>query len=570
MKYESELIKEILEKRGHELPSLHYQSECVKTWIDETKGAYPKLCDYQSEWLNYIVENPIGHFPYETITTNSTATVNNVVPLAYKSAILTGQTLVNLNTNKSRSKVLTAEINNDRYYNFNIPYVIQSNTDFTIKGKCDNQSTSNVVLEITYSDNTYSYLELLETGKSGIFDKSYNRTKDIKSLRIHLQNNTTGNATISDVVCVIGNMINKNIPYFTGMQSVKMPVLTTTGKNLFDINKCISGKSIDDNGELIDGLSHQYAIEEFIKIDNTITVSVVSDDGVVPDTSNGIRLRFYDKSKKLISSNWFSGAVQVQAGRKKRTFTINGAEYLRLNISANGEGADTSYKAMKTIQIENGSSMTTYEPHKSIILSTPSDLELRGIGDVRDELDCLTGEVTERISEIVADGVNFKFVQGKANSEYNDGSVRFDLQPLNDILVKSPNNWGNSREVVNNNRLKMGYYHTFASTKEKDVLAIWDNVLVVVFSDTNIKTIGQANEWLKQNPITIQYELATESIKTVDLMITNQNGETLSEIKPIEGTMNIEVTGTPIPPTAILEIPVEATTQNLQSFIEEE
>ena len=56
MKYESELINEILEQRGHEKSSIHYESECIESWIEETKGAYPKLCDYQSEWLNYIKE----------------------------------------------------------------------------------------------------------------------------------------------------------------------------------------------------------------------------------------------------------------------------------------------------------------------------------------------------------------------------------------------------------------------------------------------------------------------------------------------------------------------------------
>ena len=60
MKYKSELINEILEKKGHEVPNLHYQSECIESWIDDYKGLYPKLCDYESEWLNYILENPIG------------------------------------------------------------------------------------------------------------------------------------------------------------------------------------------------------------------------------------------------------------------------------------------------------------------------------------------------------------------------------------------------------------------------------------------------------------------------------------------------------------------------------
>ena len=92
MKYESEIINDILEQRGHEMSTLHYESECIEAWINEVKGAYPKLCDYESEWLNYIMENPIGEFPYETITDVTDATVNNVVPLAYKSAILKGNT----------------------------------------------------------------------------------------------------------------------------------------------------------------------------------------------------------------------------------------------------------------------------------------------------------------------------------------------------------------------------------------------------------------------------------------------------------------------------------------------
>ena len=33
---------------------------------------------------------------------------------------------------------------------------------------------------------------------------------------------------------LIGDYTNVDTPYFEGMQSVRMPVLTTVGKNLFD------------------------------------------------------------------------------------------------------------------------------------------------------------------------------------------------------------------------------------------------------------------------------------------------------------------------------------------------
>ena len=93
MKYKSELIKEIVDTRGHELSSLHYESECVEKWIEETKGAYPKLCDYEGEWLAYYLENiGIGKFPYFALDNISSTTIENTVPIPFKTAILTGNT----------------------------------------------------------------------------------------------------------------------------------------------------------------------------------------------------------------------------------------------------------------------------------------------------------------------------------------------------------------------------------------------------------------------------------------------------------------------------------------------
>ena len=52
IKYKSEIINEIIENEGHYVPSLHYESECVNYWIESIRGAYPKLCDYEGEWLD--------------------------------------------------------------------------------------------------------------------------------------------------------------------------------------------------------------------------------------------------------------------------------------------------------------------------------------------------------------------------------------------------------------------------------------------------------------------------------------------------------------------------------------
>ena len=337
MKYESEVIKEIVDSRGHDKSSLHYESECIKSWIEEAKGAYPKLCDYQSEWLEYISilddtgggkdpeepepeEPPIGQFPYETVTTNHTATVNHVVPLAYKSAILKGQTDENL-------------------------------------------------------------------------------------------------------------------------QSVQMPVLTTTGKNLFNESEKIEGYIATNSTK-----------EELVtNTKNTWTTPWIK---AKPNTSytiqGGNRNKWQMKSHNKV----------ITFIDNKTMTTLTNTKYIRCYY------CNETYKA-SNVQVEESTSTTSYEPYKAIILTVNEEIELRGIGDVKDELDLLTGQLTQRIGE--------------------DGEV-----------------------------------------------------------------------------------LSQEVVKTVELKVVNQDGEPLSKFKPIEGTIHVEVSGTPINPTAVLEVPVEAITQNLNSFIEEE
>ena len=356
MKYESEIIAEILEKRGHKKSSLHYQSECIETWIEETKGAYPKLCDYESEWLNYINENPLGEFPYETITDVTEATINNVVPYAYKSAILKGST--------------------------------------------------------KYRDiDTGEVLDVFEDGRN------------------------------------------------LELVSVKMPVLTTTGKNLCDINKYIHGGFSSTNNMTFK--KDQYR-SYYMKCEPSTTYTIR-----VENSNNrfgvGSSHLFSENTSFPLNKRYTIGSSDCTGETLQYTLTTTEKDRYLYVYTANNGVFNPDIK----VQVEEGTSPTSYEPFKSNILTVNEDVTLRSNGSVYDELDLLTGKLTQRIDE--------------------DGSV-----------------------------------------------------------------------------------LSQESVKTVDLTITNQDGETLTKLIPFEGTMHISTNGTPIKPTVSMEIPVEAITQNLASFIEEE
>ena len=45
-----------------------------------------------------------------------------------------------------------------------------------------------------------------------------------------------------------------------------------------------------------------------------------------------------------------------------------------------------------------------YQPYQSNTLTTTEDVTLRAVGDVRDELDCVTGEYVQRIGGVRLDG----------------------------------------------------------------------------------------------------------------------------------------------------------------------
>ena len=424
MKYESELIKEIVDSRGHQKSSIHYESECVETWVNEAKGAYPKLCDYQSEWLEYIsilddtgggedTEPPIGEFPYETVTANNTATVNHVVPLAYKSAILKGDTLVNVVSEQGFGG--TPTLYESRFSDK--PF--QKGETFTVF--VVNPNVTTIKVGIFREDSGVWEREIVYDVS---INKKINCNVPIKTIvkYVGVDVNTANDASgfENSLVIVSGDKSNLEIEnYFEGMQSVEMPVLKTTNED----------------------------------------------------------------------------------GTKTNILTVN------------------------------------------------EDVTLRGIGDVRDELNLLNGELTQNIGEAVLS--TFDSYGGSTNNGIYlmaKSKVANDIPPRQTLII-------DANKFIRQIQSESGQnIQVHVSPKE----------------DGTFPTRDELREYLSQNPLTLYYIPTTSTVKTVELSVVNQDGEPLSKIKPIEGTMHIEVSGTPINPTAVLEVPVEAITQNLASFINEE
>lgn len=159
----------------------------------------------------------------------------------------------------------------------------------------------------------------------------------------------------------------------TDMVSVKMPVLKTVGKNLF-------------NGEIVDGY---YA-------DGTLSKLISASGGVY----KSIKL-YLKKGSYTLSTDQ---SIRLVREMKDGVFSITGGDYLAYNFTLETDclyvlsfrKTDNTVFNLTNIQLEESTTATTYEPYKSNILSTPSDLELRGIGNVYDELDILNSQSIQR------------------------------------------------------------------------------------------------------------------------------------------------------------------------------
>ena len=187
---------------------------------------------------------------------------------------------------------------------------------------------------------------------------------------------------------------------------------------------------------------------------------------------------------------------------------------------------------------------------KTNILTCNEEVELRGVGEVKDELNLVTGEYTKAIYEYTFTGDENWKLNGGANGGANGGYTYFSCN-LGGLLVnydyKTPANI-----PISCNRLPVITYNDF-DDRTKNVGINLTYFFRLNFSDcdsNNGATVEDLKAYLKTNPTTVQYPIS-KSVKTVDLSsnkVYAYNGTTHYTCSSEEGSLI---------PTACIEVPVE-------------
>ena len=462
-------------------------------------------------------------------------TLYNTAEKPIKSAILKGNTMVNI-----------AQITSYNFDNYRTPVQdlnkpLEIGKQYTIIVNIVSQT---VKLGFTLRFGKDDSLVGIKTFNGvGLHKFLYNATNDFNQIAPYIDLNEWNEGLrleYNQLMIIEGDYTKIDVPYFEGMQSVKMPVLTTTGKNLFDM------KDIDKDDFELNKYQTAYYGKEFILEPNTkYTIKAYLREDIT-DTSVWTVFNIINNSSILevinIDKTGISGANEI----KQVTFTTDSTGKVGYSIYSHNQSERSWLGNLPfDIQLEKGSTATSYEPYKSNILTLNEEVKLRGIGDVKDELDLITGELTQRIGEYSLDGSSNNGKWVIRTDVYKEGYIYFQ-QELNYILQ--------SENIAICNRLP--YSNQSHISSEQLRLTMYNNKTIIgvrLSESKGVSSLDEFSEYLKSNPIKFKYPLTTASIKTVDLSTVNQDGNN-TELSTFNDITHLTLSSEGLIPEAELEV----------------
>lgn len=494
----------------------------VNVWIrdyDDTMDLSPET-DAGAVYLNNgrTLEQELGEgsMVSNVVTVNSAMSkvIDETYDGAYESLVLKGRSLVNLCPNKVIDYVATSDwdgfnglgqASNTKGYSWKTLQDLKPNTKYFIScyvetfdvGKGEYYLFNNNNQSTVFNDT----LTIYSTGlHKWVLTSKIEFTEEV-FVALRCQNAyARGAIKIRDIMVIPyqEGMENWDVPFFTGLCDVKMPVVKNIGKNLFDINKI-------ENAEIAGAYNY---VKIPIHPNKEYSCSYDANFSTTGYVNIGFSTTPWGASDVIVS--WLCHPLS-STSQGIRKFSSGKYDYVYINWSeVSAYPHETYRKIFETLQIEESSTQTSYESYKSNTLTTPEEIILRSLPNgAQDTYNPLTGEYVKRVGEVVLNN------DKKWSKTYRADSTivsTFQLQ-LDDLLTRAE---GNVDDLIIDK--------IFTSQSH----AIWDkniegihnkkNYLFVNINNSRMNgdTVDSFKSWLLSNPIKVQYELAEPIIKKVE------------------------------------------------------
>ena len=323
-----------------------------------------------------------------------------------------------------------------------------------------------------------------------------------------------GSTDVGGVIEYQEGMENWDIPYFEGLCDVKMPILRNVGKNLFDINMTnftnVTAIPIDGSLIIKKNTNPHYYSRTPIHLKPNTKYTFKCNTYRESDTETYVRL--YLGARPHNDNLEYGGyVVPVGDGTFSKTFTTNSLGELYINGYTTTKGI-----LLSNIQLEESSTATSYEDHKTNILHTSEEIVLRSLPNgVCDTYNIITSEYVKRIGEVVLDGSEVYAIGSNTNEEY----LEFICQ------VQSPKRASSLCDKL---------ITTIGHVVNTEYIRVTEAGVVghILKSRLSAPNIDGLKEWLSSNNLTVQYELATPIVTTVNpigVPFAYENGHVILE-----------------------------------------
>lgn len=334
-------------------------------------------------------------------------------------------------------------------------------------------------------------------------------------------------ATIDNIMVVeyVEGMEN-NISYFEGLCDVKMPILRNVGKNLIDgTGEYIGLAGVDgatgSNVLTGDGTLKRYSYIVRCKPNTTYTLSTSG-------TANRCGLGEFSEYPKLraVGTKWgdanLGGTLTITT--KPTTTYLVCYSYYSETVHSQSEMGEIVRGLV--VQLEESSTATSYEDHKTNILRTSEEVILRSVGDTKDSYNALTGEYVQRIVEYV--------FNGSESEAWNFAEMKGDNYRFGINLPIFGNKSADKTALICD-RLKVG---DVAQEPKQEQITTYNHdshfELRIALSPSTLASnnVGELRRYLQANPITIQYAVAeptTVIIKPSTIPFAYANGHMVLE-----------------------------------------
>ena len=306
---------------------------------------------------------------------------------------------------------------------------------------------------------------------------------------IYLYQITLNNEKI-DCQLELGNSATSYEPYTFGQApnpNFEVPITNVTGdvevvvenKNLFDKNnfEYVNGKRLNDNGKVVSDADSSYSITLFeVKPNTAYTIQ-----GTQSEQTKTTRINYYD-----INKNFLNRSTNYQVDTYTFT-TPQNCYYIGLQLR------NSTYINVNIIQLEQGSTATSYVPHQEQNFTFPLGNEKLMLGDY------LADDGIHRVrTQNIFDGSedeNWEIWQITATNVQ-----RFYIK---DIIIPKTSSTSlcSHFKYINNNSDIQHFRYGGVASKE-----------FIIYIDRAIETVEQLKVWLQSNPITVEYPLNEEVI----------------------------------------------------------